>query len=369
MMLFSHNYSRYLQMSNINMTLKFFMIIMSVLTVVNGLDNGLARTPPMGWMQWERFRCLTDCDNYPDECISDKLFRAMADHMLSDGYLDAGYEYVIIDDCWFSHKRDSEGRLQPDSDRFPYGIKSLADYIHSKGLKFGIYADYGIFTCAGYPGSLNHLEIDANTFADWGVDYLKFDGCYSDYITIDKGYIEMGKYLNATDRPIVYSCSWPAYQESNDMESNYTALAQTCNLWRNWDDIDDSWESVSEIISWFSTNQDRLAPFSGPGHWNDPDMRNKINIWTKPLQPREDGQQPYAIALMSNRTDGYPYKIGFTLTELNITNPNGFQMKDVFEKNNTLPFITDDEKIYLRMKPTGGALLVFTPIEEQLIVV
>ncbi|XP_056630951.1 alpha-N-acetylgalactosaminidase-like [Diorhabda sublineata] len=434
-MLFSHNFSRYLQISSINMTLKFFMIIMSVLTVVNGLDNGLARTPPMGWMQWERFRCLTDCDNYPDECISHKLFRAMADHMLSDGYLDAGYEYVIIDDCWFSHKRDNEGRLQPDPDRFPYGIKSLADYIHSKGLKFGIYADYGIFTCAGYPGSLNHLEIDAHTFAEWGVDYLKFDGCYSDYITIDKGYIEMDKYLNATDRPIVYSCSWPAYQESNDMESNYTALAQTCNLWRNWDDIDDSWESVSEIISWFSTNQDRLAPFSGPGHWNDPDMliignyglsleqckaqmaiwsimaaplimsvdlrtidaefrdiilnkeaisvnqdplgimgrlvltRNKINIWTKPLQPREDGQQPYAIALMSNRTDGYPYKIGFTLTELNITNPNGFQMKDVFEKNNTLPFITDDEKIYLRMKPTGGALLVFTPIEEQLIVV
>ncbi|KAJ8962660.1 hypothetical protein NQ318_001054 [Aromia moschata] len=103
-------------------------LISLVIVGVQGLDNGLALTPPMGWMHWERFRCLTDCKAYPDECISENLFKAMADRMASDGYLNAGYEYIIIDDCWASKERDDSGRLQPDPDRFPSGIKSLADY-------------------------------------------------------------------------------------------------------------------------------------------------------------------------------------------------------------------------------------------------
>lgn len=107
--------------------------------------------------------------------------------MVSDGFLAAGYDYVIIDDCWASKERDSEGRLQPDPERFPNGIKNLSDYIHGKGLKFGIYGDYGTKTCGGYPGSINHLELDANTFADWGVDYLKLDGCYADQATMEEG--------------------------------------------------------------------------------------------------------------------------------------------------------------------------------------
>ncbi|CAG9839593.1 unnamed protein product, partial [Diabrotica balteata] len=343
----------------------------------------------------------------------------MADHMASDGYLDAGYEYIMIDDCWASKKRDSKGRLVPDPDRFPSGIKNLSDYIHSKGLKFGIYADYGTLTCAGYPGSKEYLKIDADTFAEWEVDYLKFDGCNSDWIFIDKGYIEMGKHLNSTGRPIVYSCSWPAYQEPNGMQSNYTALAETCNLWRNWDDIDDSWESVTSIIKWFSDNQDRIGPFSAPGHWNDPDMlvignfglsfeqskgqmsvwsvmaaplimsvdlrtiepkfkaillnkdaiavnqdplgemgrlvlkKNNIYIWTKQLTPKDDGRKPYAIAVLSQRTDGYKYRLEFTLKELNITSPNGFFIKDIFDQNKSVASITDDEAFVLRMAPTG----------------
>lgn len=407
-----------------NMIIKLLVLLVPI--IVNCLDNGLVRTPPMGWMQWERFRCLTDCEAYPDECISDQLFRTMADHMVSDGYLAAGYEYVMIDDCWTSHERDSKGRLQPDPDRFPYGIKNLSDYIHSKGLKFGIYADYGTKTCGGYPGSIDHLKIDADTFAEWEVDYLKFDGCYSDWIFIDRGYIEMGKYLNATKRPIVYSCSWPAYQEPRNMESNYTALAETCNLWRNWDDIDDSWQSVTSILSWFSENQDRIAPFSGPGHWNDPDMliignfglsyeqskaqmavwcimaaplimsvdlrtiepnfknillnkdaiainqdplgimgrlvlqKDRMDVWTKPLKPKEDGRKPFAIAIMSHRVDGYPYRFNFTLSELNITNCNHFHIKDIFEST-TLGLVGDKELIFTRIKPTGGALFVVTP--------
>uniref|UniRef100_A0A6P7F031 Alpha-galactosidase n=1 Tax=Diabrotica virgifera virgifera TaxID=50390 RepID=A0A6P7F031_DIAVI len=409
------------------MVSRLVLALVGLISTVNGLDNGLARTPPMGWMDWQRFRCLTNCTLYPDECISEKLFRDMADRMAADGYLAAGYEYIMIDDCWSSKERDSKGRLVPDPDRFPSGIKNLSDYIHSKGLKFGIYADYGTLTCAGYPGSKEYLKIDADRFAEWEVDYLKFDGCNSDWIFIDKGYIEMGKHLNATGRPIVYSCSWPAYQEPNKMQSNYTALAETCNLWRNWDDIDDSWESVTSIIEWFSDNQDRIGPFSAPGHWNDPDMlvignfglsfeqskgqmsvwsvmaaplimsvdlrtiepkfreillnkdaiavnqdplgemgrlvlkKNKIYIWTKKLTPKDDGRQPHAIAVLSQRTDGYKYRVEFILKDLNITSPNGFLIKDIFDEDKSVASIADDEPFVLRMAPTGGTLLVATP--------
>ncbi|RZC40477.1 Melibiase domain containing protein, partial [Asbolus verrucosus] len=266
--------------------------------------------------------------------------------------------------------------------------------IHSKGLKFGIYADYGKKTCAGYPGSLGHLETDAKTFAEWEVDYLKLDGCYADIDDLESGYIEMGKYLNQTGRPIVYSCSWPAYQEPLGVKPNYTALAETCNLWRNWDDIDDTWSNVTNILKWFSSNQDRIAPFSGTGHWNDPDMLiignfglsyeqskaqmaiwgimaaplimsvdlrtiepkfkdillnkdvikinqdplaiqgrliltlKKIDIWTKPILPKDDNNATsYAIGFLSNRVDGYPYRLNVTLSDLNITEAASYTIK------------------------------------------
>jgi len=242
-------------------------------TYVNGLDNGLALTPPMGWMSWQRFRCITDCVARPDECISEQLFKTAADRLVSEGYKDLGYEYVIIDDCWMEHERDNvTGRLVPDKIRFPSGIKALADYIHAKGLKFGIYEDYGTHTCAGYPGVIGHMETDAQTFAEWEVDYVKLDGCYADINDMDVGYPEFGRLLNVTGRPMVYSCSWPVYQEENGKIPNYEALKKHCNLWRNWDDIDDSWQSVRHITKYFAANQARIQPHAGPGHWNDPDM-------------------------------------------------------------------------------------------------
>ena len=159
----------------------FFLIVVLLKTsnLVKALDNGLARTPPMGWMSWERFRCNTDCHTDPDNCISEKLFVEMAEALLKSGLNKVGYEYIIIDDCWLDHKRDENGRLQPDATRFPSGIKHLANRIHDMGLKFGIYEDYGNFTCGGYPGILGHLEEDAQTFAQWEVDYIKVDGCVS----------------------------------------------------------------------------------------------------------------------------------------------------------------------------------------------
>ncbi|CAF4311242.1 unnamed protein product, partial [Adineta steineri] len=166
------------------------------------------------------------------------------------------------------------------------GIRALSDYVHSLGLKFGIYEDYGTETCAGYPGILGHLSVDAETFASWKVDYLKLDGCNADIKDFDTGYPAMEDALNATGVSIAYSCSWPAYQEFDKMKPNYSAIAHSCNLWRNWADIDDSWESVYSIVQWFGDNQDRLSPFHGPGHWNDPDMLVIGNYGLSPGQSR-----------------------------------------------------------------------------------
>lgn len=246
--------------------------ILSHLVLINALDNGLALTPPMGWMAWERFRCNIDCKNDPENCISEKLLMQMADHIAKDGYQKVGYQYVCIDDCWSSHNRTRVGDLQPDPERFPNGIKYLADYIHSKGLKFGLYADYGKLTCERYPGSIDFIQQDMQLFADWGVDYLKMDGCFADPLTFDEGYPTVTKALNESGRHIVFSCSWPAYQVWGGMRPNYQLIAKHCNLWRNYNDIQDSWYSLLRIIDWYGDHQSEMIPVAGPGHWNDPDQ-------------------------------------------------------------------------------------------------
>ncbi|GBP17496.1 Alpha-N-acetylgalactosaminidase [Eumeta japonica] len=295
--------------------------LMLLTSGASALDNGLALTPPMGWLTWERFRCITDCEAYPDECISENLIRRTADLMVSEGYLEAGYEYLGIDDCWLEKKRGPDNRLVPDKKRFPNGMKAIADYIHARNLKFGLYEDFGNYTCAGYPGVLGYEQLDVTTFAEWEVDYIKLDGCNVDRYRMDEGYPDVGKMLNATGRPILYSCSWPAYQEDHMLRShqrdagfllkdsisdsvregrwrgsgssellftgqnttakaitsllyspNYKSIAKHCNMWRNWNDIEDSWSSLLGVMDWFGNNQERIATFAGPGHWNDPDM-------------------------------------------------------------------------------------------------
>ncbi|XP_063169517.1 alpha-galactosidase A [Candoia aspera] len=246
--------------------------LLAAVGLAAALDNGLARTPPMGWLHWERFLCQTDCEREPRQCISEQLFRQMADRMAMDGWKDVGYRFLCIDDCWMAPTRDKQGRLQPDPKRFPSGIQSLADYVHSKGLKLGIYADIGNRTCAGFPGSYGHYKLDAETFASWGVDLLKFDGC--DFGTLDQmaeGYKKMSWALNKTGRSIVYSCEWPLYQR-RFQEVNYTEIKQYCNYWRNYADISDAWTSIKNILDWTSQDQDSLVDVAGPGGWNDPDM-------------------------------------------------------------------------------------------------
>ncbi|KAM4019775.1 alpha-galactosidase A [Anomaloglossus baeobatrachus] len=239
---------------------------------VPALNNGLARTPPMGWLHWERFTCETDCVRNPTTCISEQLFMQMADMMVSNGWLQAGYKYLCIDDCWLAAQRDENYRLQADPDRFPGGIKKLADYVHARGLLLGIYQDVGKQTCAGYPGSQGFYDVDAQTFADWGVDLLKFDGCnYGTLEQLEDGYRHMSIALNRTGRNIVYSCEWPFYARRLT-KVNYTEVAEYCNSWRNFDDIQDSWASVKYLMDFTASLQDELVDAAGPGGWNDPDM-------------------------------------------------------------------------------------------------
>ncbi|XP_041653932.1 alpha-galactosidase A [Cheilinus undulatus] len=246
-------------------------LVVALPRAAEALDNGLALKPTMGWLHWERFMCNIDCEKDPDNCISERLYMQMADVMVKEGWKEAGYEYVCIDDCWSSRYRDAQGRLQADPKRFPGGIKKLADYVHSKGLKLGIYGDVGKNTCAGYPGSLGYYETDAQTFADWGVDLLKFDGCFMPWRLLGEGYMKMSKALNKTGASILYSCEWPLY-EWPFHKPNYTAIRETCNHWRNSDDVYDSWSSVKSILNWAADHQDIIVPSAGPGGWNDPDM-------------------------------------------------------------------------------------------------
>ncbi|XP_072452402.1 alpha-N-acetylgalactosaminidase [Notamacropus eugenii] len=253
--------------------MKLMVTWLALVVQVLSLENGLMRTPPMGWLAWERYRCNVNCEEDPDNCVSEDLFIEMADRLVEDGWIDLGYNHINIDDCWMACERDENGILVADPKRFPKGIKYLADYVHSRGLKLGIYGNMGNKTCMGYPGTtLDKVTLDAQTFANWTVDMLKLDGCFSSPEDRAQGYPAMAKALNATGRPIAYSCSWPAYDGGLPPEVNYTLLKDICNLWRNYDDIEDSWQSVLSIVDWFTKHQDMLQPVAGPGHWNDPDM-------------------------------------------------------------------------------------------------
>jgi alpha-galactosidase len=178
--------------------LLFAAIFFSTLTPTWALDNGLARTPLMGWDSWNKFGCN----------VSEKLTRGMADAMASSSMKDAGYEYIVIDDCW-QVRRDADGNIVPDPERFPSGMKALADYVHSKGLKFGLYSDAGTGTCQNRPGSRGHEFQDARQYAAWGVDYLKYDWCNHSSQNVQASYVIMRDALKASGRPIVFSmCEW-----------------------------------------------------------------------------------------------------------------------------------------------------------------
>jgi alpha-galactosidase len=235
--------------------------LIPTLAFPNSLKH-LALTPPMGWNTWNTFKCNID----------EKLIRESADVLVSSGMKDAGYEYVNIDDCW-QLGRNEDGTIQVDTKRFPNGIKALADYIHSKGLKLGIYSSAGYKTCEGRAASLNYEIIDAQTYANWGVDYLKYDFCYATRPNFKPpiGYSEeiaksrykaMSEAIDSTGRDIVFSiCSW-------GFGNPWKWGPDLGNLWRTTHDIKPSWGSWTRILD----KQVGLEKYAGPGHWNDPDM-------------------------------------------------------------------------------------------------
>jgi len=264
-------------------------------------DNGLAKTPPMGWNSWNKFAGRVD----------DATVRSIADAMATNGMRAAGYRYVNIDDTW-EGGRDAQGNIQTNK-KFP-DMKALADYVHSKGLKLGIYSSPGPNTCAGYEGSYGHEDKDARTFAKWGIDYLKYDCCGARTLYSDEEmpaiYQKMGDALRASGRPIVYSlCQYgrlDVWKWGPDVGGN---------LWRTTGDIRDTWDSMSRI----GFGQNDLAPWARQGHWNDPDMleignggmteteyKTHLSLWAMLAAPLLAGNDlrnmtPPILAILTNR--------------------------------------------------------------------
>jgi len=219
----------------------------------------LAQMPPMGWNSWNKFGCNVD----------ENMIKKMADAMVSSGMRDAGYEFIVIDDCW-QVSRDDEGNIVEDSEHFPSGIKALADYVHSKGLKFGLYSCAGTKTCAGRPGSKGYEEKDAKQYARWGVDYLKYDWCNTEGMDAKQAYSKMREALDAAGRPIVFSmCEWGTNKP-------WLWAEGIGHLWRTTGDIQDCWDCKRDWGGMGFTKildlQVGLEEYAGPGHWNDPDM-------------------------------------------------------------------------------------------------
>ena len=249
--------------------------------------EGLGATPQMGWNSWNKFACNID----------EKLIRETADAMVRLGLKEAGYEYVNIDDCWHG-KRDDQGRITPDAARFPSGMKALADYVHGKGLKLGIYSDAGATTCGGRPGSRGHEYQDALTYAGWGIDYIKYDWCDTNGLNSAGAYTTMRDAIRASGRPMLFSiCEWGNTKP-------WEWAKEIGHSWRTTADIYACWECEISHGS-FSTlgvmpildRQAGLRVHAGPGHWNDMDMlevgmgmspdedRAHLSIWAMMASP------------------------------------------------------------------------------------
>ena len=246
---------------------RFILPAVIVLFTVNQVmaqkfDN-LALTPPMGWNSWNVFQTN----------INEKMIKEIADAMVTSGMQKAGYTYLVLDDGWMAMERDKNGDLVADPKKFPNGMKALSDYVHGKGLKFGLYNCAGTKTCAGYPGTHGYEFQDARYYASQGVDYLKFDWCSSDGLNAKEAYTNMSKALKAAGRPMIFSlCEW-----GNNKPWEWAK--NVGQLWRTTGDIYDCFDCTKNNGTWSAHGvmkildmQQNLRIYAGPGHWNDPDM-------------------------------------------------------------------------------------------------
>jgi alpha-galactosidase len=261
----------------------------------------------MGWNSWNRFQGN----------ISEILIEQVASAMATSGMRDAGYEYVNLDDMWQATSRDASGNIVPDPQRFPSGMKALADYVHCLGLKIGIYSDRGTQTCSGRPGSYGYETQDAQTYAAWGIDYLKYDNCNAaPGSDLQTDYTTMGLALAATGRPVVFSlCAWWFYPWEPTVG----------NLWRTTTDITDTWTSFTSLLDKNGGDTSQyadssyappgLSQYAGPGHWNDPDMlevgnggmtdtedQTQFSMWAMMAAPLITGNDPRFMSQATHDT-------------------------------------------------------------------
>ena len=310
----------------------------------------IKNTPPMGWNSWNTFG--TD--------INEQLIKDTADKMVESGLLAAGYDYLVIDDCWSLKERDENGRLAADPEKFPNGMKAVADYVHSKGLKFGMYSCAGNLTCAGYPGSFEHEFTDAETFAEWGVDFLKYDYCYHSNIIHGKYlYRRMGTALKNCGRDILFSaCSWGADNTAEWMRET------GANMWRSTFDIFDTWESIKKLTE----EQESIFAYGGKGCFNDMDMLvvgmyGKGNVGLEGLNDTQYKTHFSIWALL-----GSPLMIGCDIRNMNdetlkiLTNKELIKInqdEDCRQVFKLSPIWNDNVKAYARNLENGDIALGF----------
>lgn len=316
-------------------------------------DKFLGLTPPMGWNSWNTFTWN----------INEELIRETADVMVSSGLKDAGYEYVVIDDCWSLRERDKNGSLVADPEKFPHGMKAVADYVHSKGLKFGMYSCDGTHTCAGYPGSFEHEFQDAATFASWGVDYLKYDNCYKPtHIDGEILYKRMSLALRNCGRDILLSaCNW-----GNDGVHSWIQ-GSGAQLFRSTGDIQDNWQSIKDL----ALSQIEKAPFSGPYCHNDIDMlvvgmhggSNNDYIGTLGGCTDEEYRTHFSLWVLMNS----PLMIGCDIrkmsdfTKATLTNPDMIAINQDVECRGPyrISQFNDPERVFALIKPmSDGSLAI-----------
>jgi alpha-galactosidase len=290
------------------MKIKVALILLILIPLFGNAQKfeGLALTPPMGWNSWNTFAVT----------IHEDMIKQIADVMSTNGMLQAGYNYIVVDDGWEALQRDSSGNLVPDPAKFPHGMKALADYVHSKGFKFGIHNCAGGTTCNGFPGGRGHEFQDARLYASWGVDYLKYDWC--DHGTADsrETYKTMRDALYAAGRPVVYSlCEW------GDTKP-WLWAKDIGHLWRTTGDITDCYDCQGEYdlgMKFILDLQVGLEKYAGPGHWNDPDMlevgnkglsiaesRSHFSLWcmlAAPLMAGNDVRtmKPEILEILTNK--------------------------------------------------------------------
>lgn len=313
----------------------------------------IAKKPPMGWNSWNTF----------GQDISEQLIKEIADVMTEQGYQEAGYEYLIIDDCWSLKERDENGNLVPDPEKFPNGMKAVADYVHGKGLKFGMYSCAGILTCAGYPSSYDHEFQDARQFAQWGVDYLKYDFCnFPDNADCINRYHIMSMALKATGREILFAaCNW-------GMEAPWDWMRSIgVHTYRSTGDIFDNYKSFTNI---FLSQLPHLSQ-SGPYCYNDMDMLtvgmyNQGNVAIGKTCTDNEYKMQFSLWCLS----GVPLIMGADLRNINPQMRRLLQNKELISINqdeeSRPPYLVVKEKVMVPVENTDEAVEPLMPVEDQL---